>query len=99
MEFENFTLKFLQYFSIFLFLALISSFLFKNKKPLIVVITNFILLVFVHVFVISQKAFIFENFPNYAYGMLILLVLMYIVFFRDLYSYINAIKSGKNSIK
>lgn len=97
MEFANFTLNFLQIFAIVLVLALISSFLFKNKKALISVITNFILLVFINIFVILQLDFILENFPKYAYGMFALLLLMYFVFIRDLYSYIKSKRTEREN--
>lgn len=99
MEFAKFSLNFLQIFAFISVLLLISSSLFKNKKALFTVITNFILLVFINCFAILQLDFILENFPNYIYGLFILLIIMYYVFIRDLISYIKSMKSERDQIK
>ncbi|MCM3389606.1 hypothetical protein M3649_15880 [Ureibacillus chungkukjangi] len=99
MEFANFTVIFLELLALFLFLSVLFEFVFKNKKVLISVLRNFILLVFINFFVISQHEYMFENFRKYAYGMWAMLFLMYFIFIRDLYSYINSIKSERASIK
>ena len=99
MEFANFTVIFLELLALFLFLSVLFSFLFKNRKALISVLRSFILLVFINFFVISQHDYMFENFQKYAYGMWALLFLMYFIFIRDLYSYLKSIKSERASIK
>ncbi|PYF06365.1 hypothetical protein BJ095_11068 [Ureibacillus chungkukjangi] len=99
MEFANFTVIFLELLALFLFLSVLFEFVFKNKKVLISVLRNFILLVFINFFVISQHEYMFENFRKHAYGMWALLFLMYFIFIRDLYSYIKSIKSERASIK
>lgn len=95
MEFANFVLSFMQIFTLVLVLSLISSFFFKNKKELFSVVLNLILLLMINYFVLTQKDFIFDNFPKQAYGMLILLLLMYFTFFRSVYSFIRTKKSER----
>lgn len=87
----------MQVFTLVSVLTLIFSFLLKNKKNLIYLGYYLILLVMINYFVITQKDFIFENFPKQAYGMLILLLLSYFVFFRSVYFFIREKKSERNS--
>ncbi|KOO51659.1 hypothetical protein AMD00_04150 [Viridibacillus arvi] len=89
MEFANFALGFMQILALVSVLYLIFSFFFRDKKEIISVIFNFILLIMINYFVITQKDFMFDNFTNYLYGFIVLLLLMYFVFFRSLYSYIK----------
>ena len=98
MEFASFILNFNQAFAIISVLTLTFTFFFKSKKKLLYLIYYLIVLVMINYFVITQKDFIFENFPNQAYGMLILLSLSYIVFFRSLYLFISAKKSEKDIV-
>jgi len=97
LEFANFVLNFMQIFILVSVLTLIFSFLFKSKKELVYTVYHLILLVMINYFVITQKDFIFENFPKQAYGMLILLLLSYFVFFRSVYIFISAKKSERNT--
>ena len=92
MEFAYFVLNFMQVFILVFVLTLIFSFLFKSKKELVYTVHNLILLVMINYFVITQKDFIFENFPKQAYSMLILLLLSYFVFFRSVYIFLSAKK-------
>jgi len=93
MEFANFTANFLQLLGFSLLLCVTASFVFKNKKELISLITKFLLLVFVNVFVISQFDFMVNNFPNHTYGMIGLLILTYFICIKDLYAYIKSKKT------
>ena len=97
MEFSNFVMSFNQLFILFSVLSLLSLFIFRNKKDLVSVIISLILLIMINYFVITQKDYIFDNFPKQAYGMLILLFLMYFVFFRDLYLFIKAKKAERDT--
>ena len=94
MEFANFTVNFLQIFAIVLLLVVIASFIFKNQKTLISLITKFIILVFVNVFVFTQLEFIMDNYRNYSYALFVLLILAYFIFIRDFISYIKSKKSA-----
>lgn len=94
MEFANFTVIFLQVFAIILLLVVIALFIFKNQKTLISLITKFIILVFVNVFVFTQLEFIMDNYRNYAYALFVLLILAYFIFIRDFISYIKLKKSA-----
>lgn len=80
MEFASFILNFNQIFAIISVLTLTFTFFFKSKKKLLYLIYYLIVLVMINYFVITQKDFIFENFPNQAYGMLILLSQLYCLF-------------------
>ncbi|KGR76969.1 hypothetical protein [Ureibacillus sinduriensis] len=93
MEFANYVLSFMYIFIIVSIATLLFSFLFKKKKDLIYVIYYFILLVMIHSFLALQKDFILQSFPKQTYGVLILLLLNYFVFFRRLYLVVSAMKS------
>lgn len=99
MEFANFVVGFMQIYIFVLVISLIFSFVFKNRRDLISLIENLIVLIMTNYFVITQKDYIFDNFPKYYNLVLILLLLIYLVFFRDLYSFIKAKKSGNISVK
>ena len=92
MEFAEFTLGFMQVFTIVLVLSLLASFIFKNKKELVSMSSNLMILVMINYFVFTQKDFIFENFPKQASGMVILLIIMYFAFFRSVYLFIKGRK-------
>ena len=98
MEFANFVLNFMQVFTLVSLLTLIFSFIFKNRKELVYVVYYLILLVMINHFVITQKDYIFENFPKQAYGMLILLLLSYFVFFRSVYFFVSAKKTERDIV-
>ena len=98
MEFANFVLNFMQIFTLVSLLTLIFSFFFKNKKELVYIVYYLILLVMINYFVITQKDYIFENFPKQAYGMLILLLLSYFVFFRSVYFFVSAKKTERDIV-
>lgn len=94
MEFANFTMNFLQIFAIVLLLVVIASFIFKNQKTLLSLLTKLIILVFVNVFVFTQFKFIMDNYRNYSYALFVLLILAYFIFIRDFISYIKPKKSA-----
>ena len=98
MEFANFVLNFMQVFTLVSLLTLIFSFIFKKKKELVYIVYYLILLVMINYFVITQKDYIFENFPKQAYGMLILLLLSYFVLFRSVYLFVSAKKSERDIV-
>ncbi|MFJ5771662.1 hypothetical protein [Psychrobacillus sp. NPDC093180] len=95
MAFADFVFNFLQLFTLLAVLTLLFAFLFKDKKILVYLVFNLILLIMINYFVITQKDFMFEHFPKQAYGMLLLLLLMYINFFRSVYSFIKIKKSER----
>ncbi|WP_413367444.1 hypothetical protein [Lysinibacillus sp. 3P01SB] len=92
MEFANFTMNFLQIFAIVLLVVVIASFIFKNQKALITLLTKFIILVFVNVFVFTQLEFIRNHYRNYSYVLFVLLILAYFIFIRDFISYLKSKK-------
>lgn len=94
MEFASFTMNFLQVFAIVLLLTVLSSFIFKNQKTLISLITKFIILVFINIFVFTQLEFIMDNYRNYSYALFALLILAYFIFIRDFNSYMKTKKSA-----
>ena len=98
MEFANFVLNFMQVFTLVSLLTLIFSLIFKNRKELVYAVYYLILLVMINYFVLTQKDYIFENFPKQAYGMLILLLLSYFVFFRSVYMLVSAKKSERDMV-
>ena len=95
MEFAKAVLGFQQILILIFVTWLISSFLFKNKKELVSVVISFALLVNINYLFITQKDFMFENFPKQTYGGLILSSLMYFVFFRDVYIFIRSRKTKR----
>ncbi|MDI2588522.1 hypothetical protein OR571_15720 [Psychrobacillus sp. NEAU-3TGS] len=95
MEFADFVFNFLQLFTLLAVLILLFAFLFKDKKILVYLVFNLILLIMTNYFGITQKDYMFEHFPKQAYGMLLLLLLMYINFFRSVYSLIKIKKSER----
>lgn len=94
MEFANFTMNFLQIFAIALFVVVVASFIFKNQQALISLLTKFIILVFVNVFVFTQSEYIMDHYRNYSYALFVLLILAYFIFIRNLISYIKPKKSA-----
>lgn len=100
MEFANFTLNFMQIFTLVLVLSLVASFVFRNHKELVSIISNLFILIMINYFVFTQKDFIYENFPKQTFVMVILLLIMYFAFFRSVYSYIKGKKSeGVSTMK
>lgn len=95
MEFARSALAFNQFLILFFIVSLISSFIFKNKRELVSVIKSLIFLVIVNYFVLIHKDFMFDHFPKQSYGVLVMVLLMYFVFFRDVFEYVKLRKSER----
>jgi hypothetical protein len=50
-----------------------------------------------HYFIIAQRDYIFDEYPKIAYPMIVLILLGYFIFFKELYSYIKTKKSERDA--
>lgn len=67
--------------------------LLKDKKEIVNLVTNLLLLIVMNHFVFSQQAYIADNHPNSIYILWLLLVVFYIINIRDIYSFIKSKKA------
>ncbi len=73
-------------------------FIFKNQKDLLWVIFSFILMVFIHHLLFTQNEYMSEHLPRQAKWFIVLLVVGYVAFLYNLYSWIKVMKKNKESV-
>lgn len=67
--------------------------LLKDKKEIVNLVTNLLLLIVMNRFVFNQQAYIAHNHPNSIYILWLLLVVFYIINIKDIYSFIKSKKA------
>lgn len=94
-EITVFAIAFLETFALAGVLYLVSLLIIKKHKQVISVIYYLSILIMVHYFIIGQRDYIFNEYPTIAYSMIVLMLLGYYIFFRELFSFIKMKKSER----